>query len=324
MPKASVIVPVYNVREYLEKCVRSVLAQTEPDFELLLVDDGSTDGSGDLCDRLAGTDPRIRVIHQENRGLGGARNTGIAAARGDWLLLVDSDDWIEPEILARSLTAAEKAGADLAVFGLRSVDEEGNTLRLIREDLPLGQPLFLPDCPELLLIAPSAANKLYRRELFQRAGAQYPPRVWYEDLRTTPKLLAAARSVVFLDYPGYNYLQRAGSIMQSRNIDRNGEILDALDDLLAWFQENGLRDTYRGELEYLALYHGYLTASVRVIRLDKNHPLVGKFAAALRERFPDYRRNPYLSRLTRNERILLFLLERRQYGLIRLIFKLKG
>ena len=105
MPKATVVVPVYNVEKYLEKCVDSILAQTEPDFELLLVDDGSTDGSGRLCDKLAEKDGRVRVIHQKNQGLGGARNTGIQQAQGDWLLLVDSDDWIEPQTLEKTMEA---------------------------------------------------------------------------------------------------------------------------------------------------------------------------------------------------------------------------
>ena len=105
MPKASIIVPVYKVEDYLEKCVQSILAQTEADFELILVDDGSPDRCGAMCDRLAQTDARIRVIHQENQGLGAARNTGIQAASGDWLLLVDSDDWIEPQLLEKALEA---------------------------------------------------------------------------------------------------------------------------------------------------------------------------------------------------------------------------
>ena len=115
MPKASVIVPVYKVEEYLEKCVQSILAQTERDFELILVDDGSTDGSGKLCDTLKERDGRIQVIHQENQGLGGARNTGIREARGDWLLLVDSDDWIEPKILEKAMEAGLREEADLVM-----------------------------------------------------------------------------------------------------------------------------------------------------------------------------------------------------------------
>ena len=136
--KASVIVPVYNVEAYLEKCVQSILRQTEQDFELLLVDDGSTDSSGQLCEELAKKDSRIRVIHQENQGLGGARNTGIREAKGDWLLLVDSDDWIEPEILEKTLEAGLREEADMVVFPFRSVDEEGRELAVFRENIPGG------------------------------------------------------------------------------------------------------------------------------------------------------------------------------------------
>ncbi len=324
MPTASIIVPVYNVRDYLETCVDSLLAQTCPDFELLLIDDGSTDGSSRLCDLLTEKDSRIRVIHQENRGLGGARNTGIDAAQGEWLLLVDSDDTLAPETLERTLAAARSTGADLAVFGLRSVDERGNTLRLVKEDLPAGQAFTLEQRPDLLLMAPSAANKLYHRDLFTRSEVRFPPRVWYEDVRTTPKLLTASRGVTAVDYPGYNYLQRKGSIMLSPNVARNREILDAFDDLLLWFADHALGVPYHRELEYLCLYHAFLTSSVRVLRQDKNSPLPGEFAAYLREHFPGYKNNPYLSRLSRNERVLLTLLEKRQYAAIRLIFKLKG
>ena len=171
MPKASVIVPVYNVEGYLEKCVQSVLAQTEKDFELLLVDDGSTDHSGKLCDTLAQTDSRIRVIHQQNQGLGGARNTGIREAKAPWILLADSDDWIEPGILEKTLAAAGKApDIDLVMFAYRTVDEAGRELGVFRENMPKGQALSLDQRPDILLTAPCAWNKLYRASLFHDWG----------------------------------------------------------------------------------------------------------------------------------------------------------
>lgn len=322
--QASVIVPVYNVESYLEKCVASVLAQSCKDFELLLIDDGSTDGSGALCDRLAEKDGRIRVIHQENRGLGGARNTGIRAAKGDWLLFVDSDDWIEPWTLAVALESAEEHGADLVVFGFRSVDEKGNTLATFVEDLPRDRGFSLIERRDMLLIAPSAVNKLYRRTLFTETGIQYPPRVWYEDIRTTPKLMLAAERIAFSDFVGYNYLHREGSIMNSARLERNREILDAFDDLLGYFAEKGLLEDYRDELGYLALFHGFLTPSVRVIRAQGKHPLLDSFAAYLKEHFPEYRSNPYLARLNGGQKLALWLLERKQYWAVRLLFKIKG
>lgn len=324
MPKASVIVPVYNVEGYLVKCVESVLAQTEPDFQLLLIDDGSTDGSGPLCDKLAQQDLRIQVIHQKNQGLGGARNTGIKAAQGDWILLVDSDDWIEPETLEKTLEAGLREEADLVMFGFRSVDEGGNTLQVFLEDVPKDQGLTLSQRPDMLLMAPSACCRLYRRELLMRTGILFPPRVWYEDMRTTPKLLAAAQRVVFLDFVGYNYLSRTGSITKNQNADRNREILLAFDDLFSYFKEQGLFEKYRQEFCYLALFHAYLTASVRVLLIDRKHPLLKEFREYLHKWFPDYRQCKYLSRLSRSHRLLLSLLNKRQYGLIALLFKLKG
>lgn len=323
MPKASVIVPVYNVKDYLKKCVDSILAQTEADFELLLIDDGSTDESGALCDTLAQSDERIRVIHQENRGLGGARNSGSKAAVGDWLLYVDSDDWIEPETLERAIIAGERANAEMVVFGMRTVDENGNIGQVIVEDLPKNTALSVEERKEILLIAPSAANKLFRREWLLSTGIEFPSRVWYEDIRTTPKLMIHSKAMVFIDFVGYNYFQRSGSIMNSNNIDRNVEIIDAFDDLLGYFKEQGKFDEYKNELRFLTLSHVYLVASIRVIRLDRKHSLIKKFAEYIRREFPDYRQSQYMYRLTRNQRIALKLLEMKQYLLIDLIFKIK-
>ena len=324
MPKASVIVPVYKVEEYLEKCVQSILAQTERDFELILVDDGSPDRCGALCDSLAQTDSRIRVIHQENQGLGGARNTGIREARGDWLLLVDSDDWIEPKILEKAMEAGLREEADLVMFAFRTVDEQGRELGVFREDMPKERGIGLQEHKEALLTAPCAWNKLYRRGFFQGTGLAYPPRVWYEDLRTSPKLMAKAGRMVFLDEVGYNYLQRQGSIMNSANLERNREILDAFDDLLPWFRKEGLFEAYRRELEYLAVFHVYLTAGVRVALADRKSPLLRELAAYVEERFPGWRQNPYLPKLGGKRRLLVSLLEKKWYWAVSLLFKLKG
>lgn len=324
MPKASVIVPVYKVEEYLEKCVQSILAQTERDFELILVDDGSPDRCGALCDSLAQTDSRIRVIHQENQGLGGARNTGIREARGDWLLLVDSDDWIEPKILEKAMEAGLREEADLVMFAFRTVDEQGRELGVFRENMPKERGIGLQEHKEALLTAPCAWNKLYRRSFFQGTGLAYPPRVWYEDLRTTPKLMAKAGRMVFLDEVGYNYLQRQGSIMNSANLERNREILDAFDDLLPWFRKEGLFEAYRRELEYLAVFHVYLTAGVRVALADRKSPLLRELAAYVEERFPGWRQNPYLPKLGGKRRLLVSLLEKKWYWAVSLLFKLKG
>lgn len=324
MPAISVIVPVYNVEAYVEKCLRSVLGQTFRDFEIVAVDDGSRDKSGEICQRLAREDGRIRVVHQENQGLGGARNTGIREAKGQWLLFPDSDDWLEPEALERAYNAAQKHDADMAVFAFQTVNEGGQVLGTFRESLPFDTPLVPEDQRDMLFAAPCAWNKLYRAELFQKTGVLYPPRVWYEDVRTTPKLMAACRQVVFIDYVGYNYLQRAGSIMSSINLERNVEIVEAFEDLLGYFRAQGLFPRYQEELCYLTLFHVYLTASVRVARLDTKCPLLGQFRAYTEKAFPGFHQSAYLRRLTKKQRLLLALVEKRLYGLVRLLFQIKG
>lgn len=324
MPKVTAVVPVYNVENYIEKCAASVLGQTHQDLELLLIDDGSTDGSGPTCDRLAAADPRVRVIHQENRGLGGARNTGIENARGEWIVFSDSDDWLEPEVIERALAAAGHTNSDMAVFAFRSVDEQGRTLAEFHEDLPQDVPLDPRQRKDLLLMAPSACTKLYKTSLFHKTGVRYPPKVWYEDIRTTTKLLPSCGSVVYTDYIGYNYFQRSGSIMNNVNLDRNREIIEAFEDILSWYKSQGLFDEYRRELLHLAVSHVYLTASVRVLRQDRRHPLIGEFREYIEREFPGYRENIYQDRLTRNQRIALKLLERRMITLLYWIFKLKG
>lgn len=324
MPKISVIVPVYNVEKYVEKCLRSVLGQSFGDFELLVVDDGSPDGSGAICDRLAQEDPRVRVVHQENQGLGGARNTGIKEAAGQWLLFVDSDDWLEPQTLERTYDAAEKHGADMVMFAFQSVDEEGRVLRTFAPPVAQDKPLSAEEWWDMLFNAPCAWNKLYRADLFEKTGALFPPRVWYEDVRTTPKLAAACGRVVYTGYVGYNYLQRAGSIMANLNLERNIEILEAFDDLLGYFREKGLFERYKDELCYMTFLHTYLEASVRIIRSDRKSALLPKFRRYAEEAFPDFRSSKYMGKLGAKRRLLFRLLEMKQYWLIDLLFKVRG
>lgn len=324
MPKVTVVVPVYNAEHYLGNCVQSLQAQTEPDWELLLVDDGSTDNSGALCDRLSQQDPRIRAIHQKNQGPGAARNTGVEAAAGEWLMMVDSDDWLEPSILKTALAAGENLDVDIVSFAYRTVDESGKELGVFQESVPKNRAISVKECPEILLTVPCPWGKLYRTSFFRQTGLRYPSPVWYEDFRVTPKLLLQARRVVFLEDVGYSYLQRPGSIMNSANVQRNGDILPAMEDLVSYFQEQGAFQTYHAELEHMAVAHVLLLASMRVLAVDPKHPLLGQFSAYVRKHFPQYRKNKYENRLTRNQRIALALIDRKLYGLVALLSRVRG
>lgn len=321
----SVVIPVYNVAEYLQGCVDSVLANDCSDCEIILVDDGSTDGvCPALCDEIAAEHPElIRVIHQENLGLGGARNTGLEAARGEYLFFVDSDDTIVPDALAKLEEAIQMSKADIISFNLYTDDGAGNLSPVKANAFLSDKPFSLWARPEFLLSLPSAWSRVWKRELFLNSGVRYPSRVWYEDIRTSTKLFALADSIYTMDDCLYRYLQRSGSIMNSGTLERNREILDAFDDILRWFEAGALRSRYEKELERLAIDHILLAATVRVTRLNPKHLLLKEFSDYIEREFPNYCANPYIAQLSGLHKLLLKLVALKWFGLIRLLFQIK-
>ena len=324
--KFSVIVPVYNVAEYLPACIDSLLAQRCEDWEIILVDDGSTDGKCPaLCDELAAAHPeRIRVIHQANGGLGAARNTGLEAARGDYVLFVDSDDTLAPNTLARLAEEIEKTHADMYGFSFRYVTEAGEERPAEpRPSAGRAGPLTLHEAPELLLDPPMSWARLCRRSLYLDRGIRFPGRVWYEDLCTTPSLLLYAKRIVLLEDPFYGYLLREGSIMRSSNLRRNLEILNALDMARTPFEAAGLTEQYKPWLTYLAVT-SVLDAARRVLTADPKAEYLPEFLDYVKQTYPDYRQCELLPRLGRKKLVLLRLLEGKHYTLARNLFRLAG
>lgn len=319
--RMSVIVPVYNVADYLPACMDSLLAQRCDDWELILVDDGSTDGkSPKLCDEYATQHPDlIRVIHQANGGLGAARNTGIEAAKGEYLLFVDSDDTLAPDCLEQLSAWIEESHADMYVFGYLYVTEQGEQPGEARLSELNGRPVTLAQMPEMLLDSPSACFRLWKRELFADGSIRFPGRVWYEDLCTTPKALLRAKSIVQKPNVFYRYLLRPGSIMRNDNLRRNLEILNALETVKAYYESEGALDHYRAWLSYLAV-DSVLAAARRVLLSDPNADYLPDFLNYVRKEYPDYRSNPLLPRLGKKKLILLRLLEGRHYKLAQTMF----
>ena len=320
----SIIIPVYNVADYLRKCLDSVLANDLTGCEVILVAAGSPDGiSSGSCAEYAAKHPQtVRDIHQENRGLGGARNTGLEAAQGEYLFFVDSDDFLPPQALPVLKEAVSRTHADIYSFYATSTDGEGHEA-LVKTSPAYDSVFRLSERPEFLLALPAAWARIWRRRLFLDSGVRYPSRVWYEVIRTSAKLIALADSIQVLPQPLYCYLSRPGSIMRSGNLDRNREILTAFDDLGEWFTAQGLWQTYYDQLCRLAIDHILLAGSVRVARIDPESELLGEFSRYMENHFPDYRNNPYCSQLPAQHKLLLFLLRRRQYRLIRALFRWK-
>ncbi len=215
MPTISVIVPVYKVEPYLRQCVDSILAQTYTDFELILVDDGSPDGCGAICDEYAEQDPRVRVIHQENRGLSAARNAGIDAASGEYLAFADSDDLLAPACLKRLHDTVVQENVDIAVCDMRPFSDESE---LECVDACAATQLKIMTGREACLsiyhmdgeVPIMAWGKLYPARLFD--GIRYPVGLIHEDDATTPRLLYRSNAVGLIPDKLYLYRTRPDSI----------------------------------------------------------------------------------------------------------------
>lgn len=321
----SIVIPVYNVKDYLSRSVESILQNDTADCELLLVDDGSSDGSEKLCDEYAAAHPDlIRAIHQKNQGPGCARNTALAAAGGEWFLFLDSDDRLAPDGLKRLRQAIAEEPADVYSFQFYKEAMDGTATGQLAGETPTGISFPLREHPEFLLSQPSCWLRLWNRSVFEKNGLSFPPVVWYEDIRTVTKLLACAEKIVHLPDRLYYYLDRPGSIMNSSQLPRNRDIMTAFDDILGWFREKGLFDCYRDELCALTVQHVLLAASVRVSRIDCRSEVLKELYDYTERAFPDWVDNPYSKRLPRLKRVALALVRRRRYRTLAFLFKLKG
>lgn len=261
MPKISVIVPIYKVEKYIKKCIESILAQTFSDFELLLIDDGSPDSCGKICDMYAMKDHRIKVLHKKNGGLSDARNAGLDVMIGQYVFFVDSDDWIPFDALEVMYTALQRTGAKVATGNIISVYEDG-TEQVLYE--PTQKELVLKG-EELLttLLRPNAWNRLYAAELFQ--NLRYPVGRLYEDVFIYHKILAQIDSMVLVGKNTYYYLIRSGSIMNSQYNIRFTDIVDAVYDRAAWLDSIG-----QGQLADETRLFVYSQVAVAYTHLNKN------------------------------------------------------
>lgn len=228
----SVIVPIYNVEKYLPKCLDSLINQTYADVEFILIDDGSTDSSGKIADSYKDRDPRFKVFHTENHGLSAARNYGIEHSKGEWLMFVDSDDWVSPSFCETPMKAAIEYNADLIDFRVNSV-KNGKIHPDKTDKIPAGIITF-----EQAMIHANIStwNKLYRRKLFE--NVRFPEGMVYEDVATTHRLLHNAGRIALLHDHLYYYVFRENSIshVRSQKNKRDGFLtcLQRYNDLISY------------------------------------------------------------------------------------------
>ena len=250
--KISVVVAAYNVEKYLKQCIDSILAQTYPAFEIIIIDDGSIDNTGVICDQYASDNPQIKVIHQHNQGVSIARNVGIECAQGDYISVIDSDDYLKPEMYEKLMKGITQYEADIIVCNYDKVSEDGNTIimddKYARDECVSSREALRWFEREHSWTYTFPWNKLYKRELFK--DTKYPVGKKFEDDFIIHRLFMNSNKIASISDSLYCYRDNPTSIMRTLNykMDRIDDF-DAVYDRYSIYVKKGYSELYRGTIE---------------------------------------------------------------------------
>lgn len=317
MKKVSVIIPVYNVENYLRKCLDSLVNQTLKDLEIIVVNDGTTDNSQEIIDEYVKKYPKKVVsIIQENGGQGTARNTGLLHAKGEYIGYVDSDDYVEENMYEELYKKAKEEDSDIVICGNNVVKENYDFLSKEEVD------------KEFLLGKMAVWNKIYKKNIIVDNKIQFRSKVWYEDLDFTMKVYFSSKKISYVDKPLYNYLLREGSTMNNNNIKRNLELIQAFDSLIDYCKDKKIYNKVKDEIEFLCIYHMYIFAITRVLNTNNNYKakiaIINKFRDYINSNFPNFKQNKYLYLLPKRRKLIYNLINSKFYCIIMGIFKIKN
>lgn len=320
--KLSIIVPVYGVEKYIDKCLNSLVKQSLKEIEIIVVNDGTKDNSQKIVDKYVKKYPdKIKSYIKENGGQGSARNYGLKKASGEYIGYVDSDDFVEKDMYKKLYNKAKENNYDIVVCGNYNVSEDYQNKNI---DAFINN--YNTDLENIFFGKMAVWNKIYKRDILIKNKLEFKEKVWYEDLAFTLKAIMNSNTFAFIDEPLYDYLIREGSTMNNSNVKRNLEILDAFNDILSYIQHNK-KEEYFSKIEFLAIDHIYISAIVRVLKAEADDKVkretINKLIDYMNKKFPNYKNNKYINTLSKNRKIIYKLINIKMYGLINLIFKVK-
>ncbi len=319
MPFISVVLPVYNVAPFLPECLDSLLKQSCEDLEIIAVNDGSTDESlSILREYEKKASGKLKVFSKENGGLSDARNFGMEKAEGKYLAFVDSDDFIHPDFCRKMAEKAEAESLDLVICDFYYYFSPDHITPAFA-----GKGFSADEKKEALIAAPMAWLRLCRREKF--SSLRFEKGIYYEDLLfAAPQVLEADR-IGFVKEPLYYYRQREGSIMRTAAFHPKFlDIFTVLEKISHHFEEKGIFSLYEKELEFLYIEHLFRSAALRFSLLPERKELFGKLKAAVEKRFPRWKKNPYLPRVSLFFRLTVCLASKGCFRLVAILSRLKG
>ena len=303
MYKLSVIVPVYNVEKYLDKCLNSLVRQNVDDYEIIVVNDGTKDNSQKIIDKYVSEYPNlVKSFIKENGGLSDARNYGVKRASGEYITFLDSDDYIEDDTYRNMLDIAYRDNLDLVVSDLEYVWEDESKDAFVKEGI---NRVSNNDLKNLFLSPLFSWNKMYKRELFNKLDCKYPIGLWYEDIPVTLKFFSSIDKVGYYNHVSYHYLQRNTSILGSSYNDKMYDIFTIFEGVINDFKQRNVYDKYYDELEYLFIEHFLAYGAFRFLRTDHYKELMSKAFEFVKEYFPNFGDNKYIKTLGKKNIIFL-------------------
>lgn len=236
-PIISIIVPIYNVEKYLPRCIESILNQSFKEFELILVNDGSLDNSGEICDIYASKDDRVKVIHKKNGGVSSARNVGVSAANGEYIGFVDPDDYIDKEMYYKLYRLCIDNDSNIAICRFnREINGKLQNIGSTEEIIELNNIEAMNELFKGNLYRFSLCNKLFSNKCFN--NVYFPERRIHEDLSTTYKLFANSRKAIYINYCGYIYVRRENSILTSTYSEKRLQAFIGWDEIIDFMSRN--------------------------------------------------------------------------------------
>lgn len=286
MDKISIIVPVYNVERYLERCIESLLQQTYKELEIILVDDGSPDNCPAICDFYAQKDVRIRVIHKKNGGLSDARNAGTRCATGAYIGFIDSDDFVEPDMFEKLYKAIKKENADIAVCGFERVDTGGEKLGIDLESPIKAETVSASEFMKKIVKGNGwyytvAWNKLYSRKVAE--AVMFPVGKIHEDEYTIHLFVNQCNRITVIDEICYHYTMNPKSITGAGYNSRRLMGIEALMERSVFFAENGYEDLV-GDTE-ASVYYGFCEAITK-LDWEQNKKYIKEYLKKYRKILP--------------------------------------
>ena len=308
--KLSIILPVYNVEDYLEECLDSLINQDYQNYEIIAVNDGSKDNSLKILKKYEKKYPQLlKVYDKENGGLSSARNYGIDKSKGEYLFFVDSDDCILPNSL-KILDKYLNKKNDIIVFPfLVGATVENSNFEL------MSNPNLKDNQKRFITAKPCATNKVCKKTLFTENNITFLEGVYYEDLATTPKLTLITNKIIFIDEPLYFYRTRPNSIMNNKKYNPKVDaIFKVLEQLREYFNNK-----YQEELEYLHIEHLLRSASIRYMDFQNCQPQLDKIVSTIKENYPNWRKNKYYQNESFKKKIMCNLFYNKKYKIISLL-----